>query len=91
MKKQIEILRKKREQKQKNASDNKSSKKTKKAEVKKEEKKLVQSENKKHDEDDIVQKPNESQANAHNNKAGEDTRTPTCFLSFSNDWIYDID
>ena len=91
MKKQIEILRKKREQKQKNASDDKSGKKTKKTEVKKEEKKLVQSENKKHDEDDVVQKPSETKVNAHSNKAGEDTRTPTCFLSFSNDWIYDID
>ena len=91
MKKQIEILRKKREQKQKNASDDKSGKKTKKTEVKKEEKKFVQNENKKHDEDDIVQKPSENQVNSQNNKAGEDTRTPTCFLSFSNDWIYDID
>ena len=94
MKKQIEILRKKKEQKQKNADDDNTNKKNNKKNENKKEKEIQnQIENKKHDEDDVVQKPieNQSQKNTQSNKSGEDTRTPTCFLSFSNDWIYDID
>ena len=94
MKKQIEILRRKKEQSQKNMVDDKNKKKK---ENKKEEKEIKKEkekdENKKHDEDDIVQKPNEnkSQNATQSNNSNEDTRTPTCFLSFANDWIYDID
>ena len=97
MKKQIEILRKKREEKQKNAADDKNKKTVKKNEMKKEEKeKEKENKNeieKKHDEDDIAQKPSENQTQkiVQNSSSNEDTRTPTCFLSFSNDWIYDID
>ena len=40
----------------------------------------------KHDEDDIVVKKDNNQINTQTNSK-EDTRTPTCFLSFSNDWI----
>jgi hypothetical protein len=92
MKKQIEILRKKREEKQKNANDDKNKKNTKKNEVKKDEKEK-KIENKKHDEDDIIQKqPEKENKNVvQKSNAGEDTRTPTCFLSFSNDWVYEID
>ena len=94
MKKQIEILRRKKEQSQKNMVDDKNKKKK---ENKREEKEIKKEkekdENKKHDEDDIVQKPNEnkSQNASQSNNSNEDTRTPTCFLSFANDWIYDID
>ena len=94
MKKQIEIFRKKREEIQKNSEDNKGKKIVKKEEKENQNENKKQEENKKHDEDDIAQKPNEisGQNNTLNNrKVNEDTRTPTCFLSFSNDWIYDID
>ncbi len=85
MRKQIELLRKNKEQSQKNADD--------KIKKKKEEKEIKKDENKKHDEDDIEQKPieNKNQNNTQNTSSNEDTRTPTCFLSFANDWIYDID
>ena len=92
MKKQIEIFRKKKEEIKKKESDknNKSKKNTK--IILKEEKKenIKEEENKKHDEDDIAVKPNNIQNNTQNNSK-EDTRTPTSFLSFSNDWIYEID
>ena len=97
MRKQIEILRKNRENIKKGEND-KNKKSIKKNEIKKEEKekekeKEISNENKKHDEDDIIQKPKEKQnINTHqNNSSNEDTRTPTCFLSFTNNWIYDID
>ena len=93
MKKQLEIFRKRREEVKKGEND-KNKKVTKIKEIKKEkqeiEKKQEKEENKKHDEDDIVVKPNNNQINTQNNSK-EDTRTPTCFLSFSNDWIYEID
>ena len=93
MKKQLEIFRKRREEVKKGEND-KNKKGTKIKEIKngkKEiEKKEEKEENKKHDEDDIVVKPNNNQINTQNNSK-EDTRTPTCFLSFSNDWIYEID
>ena len=90
MKKQLEIFRKRREEVKKGEND-KNKKVTKIKEVKKEiEKKEEKEENKKHDEDDIVVKPSNTQINTQNNSK-EDTRTPTCFLSFSNDWIYEID
>ena len=93
MKKQLEIFRKRREEVKKGEND-KNKKVTKIKEIKKEkqeiEKKEEKEENKKHDEDDIVVKPNNNQINTQNNSK-EDTRTPTCFLSFSNDWIYEID
>ena len=93
MKKQLEIFRKRREEVKKGEND-KNKKVTKIKEIKQEkqeiEKKQEKEENKKHDEDDIVVKPNNNQINTQNNSK-EDTRTPTCFLSFSNDWIYEID
>ena len=96
MKKQLEIFRKRREEVKKGEND-KNKKVTKIKEIKKEkqeiekkEEKQEKEENKKHDEDDIVVKPNNNQINTQNNSK-EDTRTPTCFLSFSNDWIYEID
>ena len=93
MKKQLEIFRKRREEVKKGEND-KNKKVTKIKEIKKEkqeiEKKQEKEENKKHDEDDIVLKSNNNQINTQNNSK-EDTRTPTCFLSFSNDWIYEID
>ena len=93
MKKQLEIFRKRREEVKKGEND-KNKKVTKIKEIKKEkqeiEKKQEKEENQKHDEDDIVVKPNNNQINTQNNSK-EDTRTPTCFLSFSNDWIYEID
>ena len=93
MKKQLEIFRKRREEVKKGEND-KNKKVTKIKEIKKEkqeiEKKQEKEENKKHDEDDIVVKPNNNKINTQNNSK-EDTRTPTCFLSFSNDWIYEID
>ena len=93
MKKQLEIFRKRREEVKKGEND-KNKKVTKIKEIKKEkqeiEKKQEKEENKKHDEDDIVVKPNNNQINTQN-ISKEDTRTPTCFLSFSNDWIYEID
>ena len=93
MKKQLEIFRKRREEVKKGEND-KNKKVTKIKEIKKEkqeiEKKQEKEENKKHDEEDIVVKPNNNQINTQNNLK-EDTRTPTCFLSFSNDWIYEID
>ena len=89
MKKQIEIFRKRREEVKKGENDkNKIKKNTKIKEVKKE--KEEKEENKKHDEDDIVVKPSGDQIKTQTNSK-EDTRTPTCFLSFSNDWIYEID
>ena len=97
MRKQIEILRKNKENIKKGEND-KNKKKINKKENKKEEKeekeeKEINNENKKHDEDDIVVKPNEgkNQNISQKNNSNEDTRTPTCFLSFTNDWIYDID
>ena len=89
MRKQIEIFRKKKEEIQKNYVDvdDKGIKFAK--EIENKEGKEKQNEKKKHDEDDIIPKSNEN--NLNNNKANEDTITPTCFLSFSNDWIYDID
>ena len=93
MKKQLEIFKKKREEVKKGEND-KNKKVTKIKEIKKEKpetvKKEDKEENKKHDEDDIVVKPSNNQINTKNNSK-EDTRTPTCFLSFSNDWIYEID
>ena len=93
MKKQLEIFRKRREEIKKGESD-KSKKVTKIKEIKNDKQEIVKKEekeeNKKHDEDDIVVKPNNNQINTQNNSK-EDTRTPTCFLSFSNDWIYEID
>ena len=93
MKKQLEIFRKRREEVKKGEND-KNKKVTKIKEIKKDkeekEKKEEKEENKKHDEDDIVVKPNNNQIKTQNNSK-EDTRTPTCFLSFSNDWIYEID
>ena len=85
MRKQIELLRKHKEQAQKNADD----KIEKKNANKKEENEIKKEEKKRQDEDDIEQKPNEN--NTQKNNSGEDTRTPICFLSFTNDWIYDID
>ena len=92
MKKQIEIFRKKKEEIKKNESDkNNKSKKNTKIKLKEEKKENIkEEENKKHDEDDIAVKPNNIQNNTQNNSK-EDTRTPTSFLSFSNDWIYEID
>ena len=87
MKKQLEIFRKKREELKKNEND-KNKKVTKIKEIKKE--KEIKEEIKKHDEDDIVVKQDNNQINTQTNSK-EDTRTPTCFLSFSNDWIYEID
>ena len=87
MKKQLEIFKKRREEIKKGKND-KNIKTTKMKEIKKQ--KEEKEENKKHDEDDIVIKPGNSQINTQNNSK-EDTRTPTCFLSFSNDWIYEID
>ena len=93
MKKQLEIFRKRREELKKGEND-KNKKVTKIKEIKKDKQEIVKKEekeeNKKHDEDDIVVKPNNNQINTQNNSK-EDTRTPTCFLSFSNDWIYEID
>jgi len=87
MKKQLQIFKKRREEIKKGENDqNKKSTKIKEIKKEKEEKE----ENKKHDEDDIVVKPGSSQINTQSNSK-EDTRTPTCFLSFSNDWIYEID
>ena len=89
MKKQLEIFKRKREELKKGESDkNKNKKNTKIKEVKKE--KEEKEENKKHDEDDIEVKPSNTQITTQSNSK-EDTRTPTCFLSFSNDWIYEID
>ena len=89
MKKQIEIFKKRREEIKKGENDkNKGKKKEKIKEVKKEKEEIE--ENKKHDEDDVVVKAGNNQTNTQNNSK-EDTRTPTCFLSFSNDWIYEID
>ena len=89
MRKQIELLRKKKEQSQKNVDD----KIKKKTENTKDEKEIKIDENKKHDEDDIEQKTNEkkNQENNQGTSSNEDTRTPICFLSFVNEWIYDID
>ena len=87
MKKQLEIFRKKREELKKNEND-KNKKVTKIKEIKKE--KEIKEEIKKHDEDDIVVKQDNNQINTQTNSK-EDTRTPTSFLSFSNDWIYEID
>ena len=89
MRKQIEIFRKKKEEIQKNYidADDKRIKFAK--EIGNNEGKEKENEKKKHDEDDIIPKSNEKYLN--NNKTNEDTITPTCFLSFSNDWIYDID
>ena len=93
MKKQLEIFRKKREEVKKGEND-KNKKVTKIKEIKKEKQEIIKKEdkeeNKKHDEDDVVVKPSNNQINTKNNSK-EDTRTPTCFLSFSNDWIYEID
>ena len=96
MKKQLEIFRKRREEVKKGEND-KNKKVTKIKEIKKEkqeiekkEEKQEKEENKKHDEDDIVLKSNNNQINTQNNSK-EDTRTPTCFLSFLNDWICEID
>ena len=89
MKKQIEIFKKRREEIKKGESDiNKNKTNIKLKELKKE--KEEKEDNKKHDEDDILVKPGSTQINSQNNLK-EDTRTPTCFLSFSNDWIYEID
>ena len=89
MKKQIEIFKKRREEIKKGESDiNKNKTNIKLKELKKE--KEEKEDNKKHDEDDILVKPGNTQINSQNNLK-EDTRTPTCFLSFSNDWIYEID
>ena len=89
MRKQIELLRKKKEQSQKNVDD----RIKKESENKKDEKENKIDENKKHDEDDIEQKTNEkkNQENNQGTSSNEDTRTPICFLSFVNEWIYDID
>ena len=89
MRKQIELLRKKKEQIRKNVDDNIK----KKSENKKDEKEIKIDENKKHDEDDIEQKTNENKNQEKNQgtNSNEDTRTPICFLSFVNEWIYDID
>ena len=87
MKKQLQIFKKRREEIKKGEND-KNKKNTKINEIKKEKE---EKENlHKHDEDDIVVKPGSSQINTQSNSK-EDTRTPTCFLSFSNDWIYEID
>ena len=87
MKKQLQIFKKRREEIKKGEND-KNKKNTKITEIKKEKE---EKENlHKHDEDDIVVKPGSSQINTQSNSK-EDTRTPTCFLSFSNDWIYEID
>ena len=85
MRKQIELLRKKKEQSQKNVDDR--------IKKEKDEKENKIDENKKHDEDDIEQKTNEkkNQENNQGTSSNEDTRTPICFLSFVNEWIYDID
>ena len=84
MKKQLQIFKKRREEIKKGEND----KNIKITEIKKEKE---EKENlHKHDEDDIVVKPGSSQINTQSNSK-EDTRTPTCFLSFSNDWIYEID
>ena len=89
MKNQLEIFKRKREELKKGETDkNKNKKNIKIKEIKKE--KEEKEENKKHDEDDIEVKPSNSQITSQNNSK-EDTRTPTCFLSFSNDWIYEID
>ena len=89
MKKQLEIFKRKREELKKGESDGGENKKnTKIKEIKKE--KEEKEENKKHDEDDIEVKPSNTQITTQSNSK-EDTRTPTCFLSFSNDWIYEID
>ena len=92
MKKQLEIFRKRREELKKNEND-KNKKGTKIKEIKKEkekENKEIKEEIKKHDEDDVVVKQDNSKISTQTNSK-EDTRTPTCFLSFSNDWIYEID
>ena len=87
MKKQLQIFKKRREEIKKGEND-KNKKNIKITEIKKEKE---EKENlHKHDEDDIVVKPGSSQINTQSNSK-EDTRTPTCFLSFSNDWIYEID
>ncbi len=87
MKKQLQIFKKRREEIKKGEND-KNKKNTKITEIKKEKE---EKENlHKHDEDDIIVKPGSSQINTQSNSK-EDTRTPTCFLSFSNDWIYEID
>ena len=90
MKKKIEIFKKRREEIKKGENDNDSKNKKIKDSKKQKEEKEEKEENKKHDEDDIIVKPGSNQINTQNNSK-EDTRTPTCFLSFSNDWIYEID
>ncbi len=90
MKKQLQIFKKRREEIKKGEND-KNKKDAKIKEIKKEKEEKEEKENlHKHDEDDIVVKPGSSQINTQSNSK-EDTRTPTCFLSFSNDWIYEID
>ena len=80
MKEQLEIF-------SKNAED-----KNKKPEIKNKENTNVKNEVKKHvDEDDVPHNNNvQEKNNNQKNDSKEDTRTPTCFLSFTNDWIYEI-